>query len=95
MRYRLSWLAERDLEDVWTTIAAAAPLRADRFLDTLYSKFQRLARHPLLGQSCPALAPELRLFPVKHYVIFYRPLADGIEVVRVVHGARNIESLFP
>jgi hypothetical protein len=39
------------------------------------------------------LAPELRSFPVGRYVVFYRPQDDGIDVVRVLHSARDIESI--
>jgi toxin ParE1/3/4 len=38
--------------------------------------------------------PALRSLSVGNYLIFYRPLADGIEIVRVLHGARDIDSLF-
>ena len=95
MRYRLARLADRDLEDIWDSIAADAPSRAERFVDTLHSKFRSLARHPYLGQACEELAPALRFYPVRKYVIFYRPLEDGIEIVRVIHGARDIAALFP
>jgi toxin ParE1/3/4 len=47
-----------------------------------------------MGRARPELAPELRSFPVKRYVLYYRPDADGIELVRVLDGARNIEALF-
>jgi toxin ParE1/3/4 len=40
------------------------------------------------------LSPRLRSFPVKNYVIFYRPLEDGIEIVRVLHGAQDLPPLF-
>jgi toxin ParE1/3/4 len=39
----------------------------------------------------------VRIWRVKgfeRYLIFYRPLNDGIEVLRVIHGARNVEELF-
>ena len=44
----------------------------------------------------PALAG-VRFFPVsrfRNYLVFYRPVADGIEVIRVVHGARDIDTIF-
>jgi toxin ParE1/3/4 len=36
----------------------------------------------------------LRSFPVGSYVIFYRPIEEGIEVIRVLHSARDIEDIF-
>jgi toxin ParE1/3/4 len=60
----------------------------------LYEKFVLLAGQPLLGRLRPELAPNLRNFPVGNHVIFYRPIDNGIEVARVLHGARDIDALF-
>jgi toxin ParE1/3/4 len=48
----------------------------------------------LIGRSRDELAPGMRSFPVGRYVVFYLPLDDGIDVVRVLHGARDIETVF-
>jgi toxin ParE1/3/4 len=53
-----------------------------------------LASQPLLGQLRPEFAPNLRSFSAGSYVIFYRPVRAGIEVMRVIHSARNIDTLF-
>ncbi len=45
---------------------------------------------PGSGRKEPKLAADLRSFPVGNYLIFYRAVADGIAVVRVLHGARDI-----
>lgn len=45
---------------------------------------------PGLGRQESKLAPNLRSFPLGNYLIFYRPIEDGIAVVRVLHGARDI-----
>ena len=55
---------------------------------------QARADHPLAAEARPDLAPGLRASPVGNYVIFYRPIHDGIEVVRVLHGARDIPAVF-
>ena len=55
---------------------------------------ETLAKNPLMGRERDEVMPGLRSFPFKRYVIFYQPLQDGIDVVRVLHGARDIESLF-
>jgi len=47
-----------------------------------------------MGRSRFDLSPELRGFPVGSHLIFYRPAVDGIEVIRVLHGARDIPKLF-
>lgn len=81
----------------WTSpgnIAAENPRAADRVIDAIHEKSELLATAPELGRSREELAPRLRSFPVGPYVIFYRPVLDGIEVARVLHGARDIPSLF-
>jgi toxin ParE1/3/4 len=48
----------------------------------------------LMGRARPDLPGSLRSFPKGHYVIYYRIVSDGIEVARVLHGARDIRRLF-
>ena len=93
-RYRLTGQAQTDLEEIWLYIAEHNIPAADRFLDTLHERFVLLAGQPLLGRARPELAPNLRSLSVGNYVIFYRPIDDGIEVARVLHGARDIDAIF-
>lgn len=86
--------AELDLIEIAAYIEADNPAAADRLLDTFEEKFELLSEFPGLGQARDDLARSLRSFPVGSYVIFYLPLEDGIEVIRVLHGARNIRQLF-
>src|SRR6516165_7775081 len=86
--------AEEDLIDIWLRIALDSPPRADRFLDLLEEKMRLLAGAPRMARLYPELLEGLRGFPVGDYVIFYQEAAQGIEVVRVLHGARDIEALF-
>jgi len=93
MNYRLSPAAQTDLGDVWLYIAQDNPQAADRFLDALEEKLTMLATHPNLGRKCDELGPSLQRFPIGAYVIFYRLQAKHMEIVRVLHGARDIESI--
>jgi toxin ParE1/3/4 len=86
--------AKNDLKEIWKYIAAQDPQRADKFLKSLDEVIKSLAKHPFMGKERSDIMEEIRSFPVKSYVIFYRPLDDGIEVVRVLHGARDVEALF-
>ena len=86
--------ADRDIIGITLYIALDSPSAADRLLDTLDEKFALLATQPQMGELRPDLAPELRSFSVGNYVIFYRAIAGGIEVARVLHGARDIPGLF-
>jgi toxin ParE1/3/4 len=93
-RYRLDRDALADLYEIHEYVARDNPPAADRLIDRLKDQFRLLARQPLMGQARPELAPDLRSFGVGNYVIFYRPAQDGIEVARVIHGARDVDSLF-
>jgi toxin ParE1/3/4 len=85
--------ASADLADIWAYIAEGSVRQADRFAATIDDHFQALARRPQMGRSRPELARNVRSFPVGKYVIFYVALVDGVEVVRVLHGARDIDSI--
>ncbi|MCI0485827.1 MAG: type II toxin-antitoxin system RelE/ParE family toxin [Blastocatellia bacterium] len=83
-------LARGDLLDIWDYVAADSLAKADRLLNTINKQCEKLARFPEMGRARDELAPSLRSFPVGKYVIFYRPIEDGVEVVRVLHGKREI-----
>jgi len=83
-----------DLAEIWAYIADDSPDQADAFVDLVDSKFQALSRRPRLGRRRPELSPDIRSLAVGRYVVFYLPLSHGIEVVRVLQGSRDIESIF-
>ena len=89
-RYRITRRARTDLDDMWLAIAEESPVAADRVLSRLYDAFVNLSLSPRMGVPRSHLAPNLRMFPVYAYLIFYRPMDDGVEIVRVLHGRRNI-----
>lgn len=86
--------AELDLLDIWDYIADDSFDQADEFLDRIEGKLQNLARNPGLGRRREELLPGLQSFPIGNYVVFYRGIADGIDVIRVLHGSRDIEEIF-
>lgn len=85
--------ARADLADIWDYIARDDPRRATAFLRELEGVFQTLADQPMLGRQRPELVEELRSFLVGRYVIYYLPWPDGIDVVRVLHAARDLTRL--
>lgn len=91
---RRSSLAEQDFRDIWRYIAARNPDAADRLLLRIDSKLELYAQNPRMGRARDQLAPGLKSFPVGKYLVFYRIVADGIELVRVLHGARDLKALF-
>jgi toxin ParE1/3/4 len=92
--YSLTQQAADDLNEIHDFIATDNVTAALRFIDRLEEKFQAIAESPEIGRTRKELAPNLRSFPVGNYVIFYRPIKAGIQVIRVLHGARDIEALF-
>jgi toxin ParE1/3/4 len=85
--------ASQDLAEIWAHIAKDSVKHADKFAVLLDDHFRALARRPHMGRSRPELAPKLRSFPVGQYVIFYLTRRKGVEIVRVLHGARDIGSI--
>jgi toxin ParE1/3/4 len=86
--------ADSDLLDIALYIGRDDPEASDRFIDQLAEKFELLATQPQMGRARPELGPDIRSFPLGNYVVFYVEIADGIDVVRVLSGARDIEALF-
>jgi len=83
-----------DLAEIWAYIAEDSPGYADAFAVRIDRAFEALARKPKMGHARPELSADIRSFPVGRYVVFYVPRARGIEVVRVLHGARDLKPLF-
>ncbi len=86
--------ARIDIDEIWDYIAEDSPAQADSFIDRMVSKLKLLAHEPGLGRFRHDLMPELQSFPFERYVIFYRTTARGIDVVRVLHAARDAKGLF-
>jgi toxin ParE1/3/4 len=86
--------ARTDLLEIWLYIAGDSVDAADRFLATVEQRLRTLADFPEMGERCERLAPSLRYFTAGRYVIFYRPVESGIQIIRVLSGARDVESLF-
>ena len=92
--------ARQDLVDIFRYYAREAGFRvARRFFAQVDATLTRLAGMPGIGthyeHDHPALAA-VRYFPIsrfRSYVIFYRPVTDGIEIIRVLHGARDIDAI--
>ncbi len=84
-------LAATDILEIWDYIAEDSLDEADLWVDRLDEKLGLLATQPLMGRARNELAAGLRSFPFGRYVIFYVPLADGIDVVRVLHSSRDVD----
>lgn len=86
--------AKRDMLEIWEYIADDSEARADAFIARFDTKFRLLAERSGLGRPREELAEGLRSFPLSRYVIFFRPVPNGIEIVRVLHSARDLNTGF-
>ena len=86
--------AEADILETWDFIADDSVSEADRWIDRLDEKLALWATQPLIGRSREELAPNLRSMPFGRYVVFFVPLVDGIDVVRVLQGSRDVDQEF-
>ncbi len=92
--YSFSEEAVKDLEEICDYIAQQNPQAASNLFDAIRKKCKLVAQFPNMGKNYSKLAANLRGFIVDDYIIFYYPQKDGIIIVRVVYGYRDLESLF-
>jgi toxin ParE1/3/4 len=91
---RLTERAKHDLADIWLTIATGRDERtADRMTRKILKQCQAHAQFPESGRQREELAPELRSFPVRPYVVFYRIEQETILVIRILDGRRDVGRL--
>jgi len=95
MPYRLSSLAEQDLEEIWSYVAEdASASTADRLIDSLIDRFELLAEQPRMGRLRPEFGEGVRSFAVESYVIYYRYEGDVL-IARILHGRRDQAAAWP
>jgi toxin ParE1/3/4 len=92
--YSLTDQAIEDINEICDYLSGFNLESANQFLNTIEQKCQVLAQFPSMGRSYAELSPELRGISVSPYIIFYRLIKDEVEIIRVVNGYRNLESLF-
>ena len=93
-RYVINILASRDLTKIADYFAENNLEAGERFFREFNRKCQQLVAFPNSGKSYAEIRPNLRGLSLDGYIIFYRVLDDGIEILRVVSGRRNFPSLF-
>lgn len=91
--FRLRPKAAADIEQIARHIAADAPMASRRWFDAMLETFRKLGDMPGMGVERSDIRPGLQKFPVGNYLILYREVGNGVEIVRVIHGARRWERL--
>jgi toxin ParE1/3/4 len=87
-------LAEADLGELLDFIARDKPDAALTFVQTIREVCTVLADNPQMGELRPDIAAGIRAFTVRNEIIFFRQVSDGIQVARVIHGARDLKDLW-
>ena len=84
--------AELDLEDIlyYIRVTAGRPLTAQRIGQEIVIAAERQALLPVSGSRHPAAPSEWRYFRHKRWLVFYQPHPQGIEVMRIVDGSRDL-----
>jgi plasmid stabilization system protein ParE len=89
--YVLSPDALQDLQDIWDFIASDSVRAADKLEDQFFDAFERLARRPRMGHTRSDLTHrDMRFWPVGSYLIVYRSIPTALQIVAVLHGARDV-----
>ena len=89
---RFSRRAREDLLDIWLYIARQnSEAAADRVFDRIEEACRTLARQPELGPARPEIADEARSLIIQRWLALYRLTAYGVQVVRVIDGARDLK----
>jgi toxin ParE1/3/4 len=91
---------EDDLIAHFSHIARDKVEPAERFLRVAEESFDRLGADPLLGAKWESPLPRLagiRVYPLpspfRNYLVFYQPVEDGVEIMTVLHGARDLQAV--
>ncbi len=82
--------SREDYLAIYEYIATDSPQNAAMILRLFDEKLAVLARNKHMGRPRPELAPNLRCWLVHRFVLFYRPIEDGIVLVRVLHSSMDI-----
>lgn len=85
--------ARADLGEAWHYIALESIDAADRWLGKIEAAAADLAVFPDAGRPRDDIGDGIRSVPEASYLIFYRVHGERVEVMRVIHGARNLDDL--
>lgn len=93
MRIRRLPRAIRDVDEIWSYVAAHDLDAADRLAERIADATDRLVDYPESAPARPELGEGVRTLVVGRYLVLYRAGPDSVDVIRVVHGARDLGRL--
>lgn len=92
-RLVVSPTARSDLVKIWKYIASENKSAATSIIREIKASFKTLLTFPELGRRRDELKKGLRSFPIDRHVVFYFVTENSVEIVRVLHGAQDIDSI--
>ena len=95
-RYRYSTAADSDLDDITEYYSSRNPGAGAAFFTDLESRCRITASFPKTGRPRDAIGPGIRSFVVRSHVVYFRAEEDGIVILRILHGSREVtQAMFP
>jgi toxin ParE1/3/4 len=94
MRIRRLPRAIRDVDEIWQWIAAEDMAAAERWAMSIVEATDRLVEFRNSGAPRSELAPGARSIVVGRHLVLYRVGPDSVDIMRIVHGARDLSGLF-
>jgi toxin ParE1/3/4 len=85
--------ARADLINIWLHIAQTSPSIADQCLLRIGARCAQLADFPKLGPPRREIAADARTLLVERWLILYRCIDDGVQIVRIVDSVRDLTNL--
>ncbi len=93
-RLRVTADARADLKEIKSGRSGRSAETTKALLVQITDSFARLCEMPLMGRARDDFGPGLRSLIVGKYLVFYRVNGNILEIVRVLHGARHLETIF-
>jgi toxin ParE1/3/4 len=94
MKIETTSIAEADIEAAGDRIALRAPAEAVKFITKLRDRIELIGVVPHAGAPRPQWGDDIRLAPFGRYLIIYRVRHETVQILRFLHGARDIDALF-
>jgi len=92
-KIRLSRLAHLDLVEIWVYVAEDNLDAADQLVHMIDDGINLLTTSPEIGRMRNEIIKNMRSFPVGNYIVFYRITSKYVEIIRILHGSRDIENI--
>ncbi|WP_333608045.1 type II toxin-antitoxin system RelE/ParE family toxin [Arsukibacterium sp.] len=82
--------AKNDLREIYQYgLGTWGQAQSDSYLLAIKNRFWLLTEQPLIGVERPELLPHIRSLPIQSHILFYRVIANRVEIIRVLHGRQD------